>query len=616
RVGAGGAGLHFLLEPTSSPLIGALLTRLRELYPNAGIHFYAPLTSDNGNTAAATLFGQQLQPVYDFTRADVVLSLDADFLAGMPYHLRYAHDFAERRRIRGPSDSMNRLYLVETAFSPTGSLADHRLRARPSLIPAIALSVLSELGLTHGVWASGMPDELRSRLERAPDAGVHGRWISAVAGDLVLHRGRSVVIAGERQPPIVHIVAHLLNSALGNRGATVRYIECPLLHAGENGSSLNSLVDAVNAGQVETLAILEGNPSYTASPDLEFSRRLRQVTDTIYLGLYQNETAVDAKAFLPALHYLEAWGDARAYDGTASLVQPLISPLYGGGTPADVLAAFLGDRNAGAHDLLRQEWKRTSGARGIEQFWDQALQRGVLPDTAAPAMNSALRWEIVGKELASSAEQRPASELELVVLPDPKVYDGSFADNAWLQELPDPITKLTWDNAAMLSPATAAKLGAGTGDMIHLRVQGRELRIPALVVPGHADDSISLHLGYGRRADAEPVARGVGFDGYMLWGGNRAFLLSGVQAGLVRENGSPVRHPLATTQTHWAMEGRPLVLEATLEEYRQHPEFTKRESGRALSLYQPQRYTGNQWAMVIDQSLCTGCGGCVVACQA
>jgi MoCo/4Fe-4S cofactor protein with predicted Tat translocation signal len=615
RVGTRGAGLRLLLEPTTSPLMGAMLERLRELYPAARVHFHAPLTSTAVAAASTTAFGRVLQPVYDFTKADVVFALDADFLSGMPFHLRYAHDFAVRRRISGPSDSMNRLYHVETAFSPTGSIADHRLRARPSEIAGIARSVLSELGLAHGLWATGMPAELRTRLERIPDDGNHGRWIGALAGDLAAHQRRSVVVAGERQPVAVQLLAHLLNATLGNIGRTVRYIESPLLGAGEIESTLRALIDAMTAGEIATLAVLEGNPSYNAPADLDFGARLRQVPDTMYLGLYENETAGDAKTFLPALHYLESWGDARAYDGTASLIQPLISPLYPGQTTADILAAFLGEKGT-VHDRLRRHWLRAAQGSNGDQFWDRALQRGVLPETSAPTVTPSLRWESIAPALTSNpAQHSSAPGLELVFLSDPKVYDGSFAGNPWLQELPHPITKLTWGNAAVLSPATAARIGVGSGDMLTLRAGGRSLEVPALIVPGQADNAIALSFGYGRSAEAEPVARGVGVNAFRLWTG-REYALPALTVTRELDAGGPRRHELATTQTHWAMEGRPLVLQASLQEYHRQPDFTQAERGRVLSLYQPHRYTGDQWAMVIDQSLCTGCGGCVVACQA
>ncbi len=617
-VGDRGAGLHFLLEPTSSPFVGDLLVRLRALYPAVGIHFYGPLTSPMLTAAGTMAFGRALQPVYDFRSADVVLALDADFLASMPFHLRYAHDFAERRRITGPSDTMNRLYAAEPVFSPTGSLADHRLRTTGTSISEVAWLVLAELVQNHGLSPEGMPAGMRSLLGTVETDDGRLRWSRAVAADLAAHRGRSVVIAGERQPVEVQVIAHLLNSALGNWGKTVRYIDSPFAAPGNNGGGLGPLMDASAAGQVTTLAVLEGNPCYNAPADLDFSSRFSKLYLTLYLGLYENETAAEAKMFIPALHYLESWGDARAYDGTASLVQPLISPLYGGRTPADVLLAFLGEPDAQVHQQLRQFWQQRVASADFEHFWDTALQRGVLPDTSAPSVTPTLKWNGLDQLLTRSPAGRPPANepaVELVFLPDPKVYDGTFAGSPWLQELPHPITKLTWDNAAMLSPGTAARIGVGSGDMLLLEADRRTLRVPALIVPGHADDSIALNLGYGRWADGEPVARGVGFNAYRLLPSMR-YILPAVSATQALHSGIPRRHDLAVTQTHWAMEGRPLVLQAALEDYRHHPDFTRGDKGRTLSLYEPHKYTGNQWAMVIDQSLCTGCGGCVVACQA
>jgi MoCo/4Fe-4S cofactor protein with predicted Tat translocation signal len=608
-VGERGAGLHLLLEPTSSPLVGDLLVRLRALYPDVGIHFYGPLTSPTVTAAGTVAFGRALQPVYDFRSADVVLALDADFLSSMPFHLRYAHDFAERRRITGPSDTMNRLYAAEPVFSPTGSVADHRLRTTGTSISEVAWLVLAELVQNHGLSPEGMPAGMRSRLGTVESDDGRLRWSRAAAADLAAHRGRSVVIAGERQPVEVQVMAHLLNSALGNWGKTVRYIDSPLAAPGNHGGGLGPLMDASAAGQVATLAVLEGNPCYNSPADLDFTRRFQRVPHSIYLGLYENETAGAAGTFIPALHYLESWGDARAYEGTASLVQPLISPLYGGRTPADILLGFLGETDAQVHQQLRQFWQQRVPSADFEHFWDTALQRGVLPDTSAPSVTPTLKWNGLDQLLTRSPAGRPPANepaVELVFLPDPKVYDGTFAGSPWLQELPHPITKLTWDNAAMLSPGTAARIGVGSGDMLLLEADRRTLRVPALIVPGHADDSIALNLGYGRWADGEPVARGVGFNAYRLLPSMR-YILPAVSATQALHSGIPRRHDLAVTQTHWAMEGRPLVLQAALEDYRHHPDFTRGDKGRTLSLYEPHKYTGNQWAMVIDQSLCTGC---------
>jgi Fe-S-cluster-containing dehydrogenase component len=330
----------------------------------------------------------------------------------------------------------------------------------------------------------------------------------------------------------------------------------------------------------------------------------------VAFDLFENETGSAAEWLVPAAHYLESWGDARAYDGTASIVQPLIAPLYGGKTAAELLSALLGEGNRSSHELVRDQWRAASQARDFDTFWDEALQRGVIPGTAAPPVRPGLRWNSIADPLAAAPAE--PSGMEIVFQPDPSVYDGRFANNAWLQELPDPMTKLTWGNAALLSPATAAKLRLDSGDRLRLRWQGRELTAPAQVLPGMADEVVALRFGYGRGSGGEELAKDVGVSAFRLWNSEMPYGGAGLQLERVSGN-----EQLATTQTHWSIEDRPIALHATLAEYREHPDFTRRQKGRQLSLYQgPPEGSGDQWAMTIDLSTCTGCSACVVACQA
>jgi MoCo/4Fe-4S cofactor protein with predicted Tat translocation signal len=609
-IGARGAGLRVLLEPTASPLLAGLIARVRDRYPESRFCYYAPLAAFPAVEAGMVAFGEPLHPLFNFRAADVALALDADFLAATPFHLRHARHFAERRRPAGPTGAMNRLYVVEPVLSVTGSIADHRLRVRAREVETVAGALLAELVFTLERRPAGMPRALDSVLARYRQQDPQARWTAAVARDLEASAGRGIVIAGDDQPPRVQLLAYLLNAALANVGHTVTYTTCPLLETGNTSYRLDSLVGDMREGAVHALVMLETNPVYTAPADLDFVAALRRVPLTLCHGLYQNETGRAASWFLPAAHYLESWGDARAYDGTASLVQPLIAPLFGGSTTSEVLALLLGEGVRTAHDLVREQWG-SQVAPDFETFWDQALQRGVIDNSAALARTPALRWDAVAPLLGDGGSRDDAEQLEVVFRRDPSVHDGRFANNAWLQELPDPMTKLTWDNAALLSPATAARLRAGTGDVLRLRYRGRELRAPAYVLPGQADDTVLLALGYGRGEGDEALAQGVGFDAYRLWSWETPFFGSGLLAERV-----PGSHSLATTQTHWALEGRPIALHATLAEYREHPDFTARERTRALSLYQPPRGNGDQWAMTIDLSACTGCSACVVACQA
>ena len=617
RVGERGAGLRVLLEPTSSPLTADLLARLHELYPDARAYFHAPLASQAMADGMRIAVGRPLQPQFDFRRADVILALDADFLAAMPFHLRYARDYAARRHIERPSDSMNRLYVVEAMLTPTGGVADHRLRVRASDVARVLAGVLAELVLELGVQPAGMPAAVASALERHRPSGVHGDWIRAVARDLQASAGQSIIIAGERQPASVHALAHVLNTALGNIGNTVWYSQSPIIETGEPSHDLQPLVSEIRSGDVDTLIILGGNPAYTAPADLELSRWLRSLPRSAYLGLYENETAQGVHWFVPSAHYLESWGDARAYDGTASIIQPLIAPLYSGKTGDEVLAVLTGDLDPHAHALLQRAWRERVGSAHFDAFWDDTLHRGLVRDSASPHIAATTRWDTLAPVLQSIAPTTAggasvtAGAIEVVLRQDPSVYDGRFGNNAWLQELPDPMTKLTWDNAAILSPATARRLGVDTGDVIELRHDTRALRIPALVLPGHADDAISLQLGYGRAGD-EAVAHGVGIDVFTLQTSATPYIIDAVAVSRTSEH-----HDLAVTQTHWALDGRDIVRQATLQQYRANPHFTAEQRGRVLSLYQPYALdTGDQWAMTIDLSTCTGCSACVVACQA
>lgn len=679
---ARGAGLRFLLEPTASPLTAELVARIREAYPEARFHFYAPLASASPLDGARLALGRPLQTQYDFRSADVVLSIDADFLDAGPFGVRHARDFASRRRPRSPTDRMSRLYVVEGGYSITGGMADHRIRVRTDRAGEVLAAVLArvtEAGPVPGLPGAGAapaPDDLAaaSRAVRAPD--VDAAVLDTIARDLRAHPGRSIVLAGDGQPPEVHAMAHALNALLGNVGRTVWYNEPPLLDAGEPSHSLAPLVEEMRAGTVRTLLILGGNPIYDAPADLDFAGALRRVPETVYLGLHENETAALASWFVPALHYLEVWGDARAWDGTASLVQPLISPLYDGRSVDDVLAVFLGETNRSVYALLREHWRRTTGLEGeaFDAFWNDALRRGVIPGTGSPRVDAEVQWGALLQDLARShplaamappsapsappsATRPPASTagaaagarsgapVLVTFRRDPAVHDGRFANNAWLQEFPDPLTRLTWGNAALLSPATAARLGIRTGDLVEIRypvrtaqtaqIEQTELadrarpagpadrtapppvvHLPAYLLPGHAEDEVSLHLGYGR-AGAEATARGVGTNVYPIRTTASPYFAAGAELRRVAPAGAPGVPPLAVTQDALTQEGRPIALATTLARYRADPDLAAGERGPPPSLHDAFEYDeGDQWAMAIDLSACTGCGACVVACQA
>jgi Fe-S-cluster-containing dehydrogenase component len=601
-----------------------LIGRIQRRLPGARFTFYSPARPEYALEGARIAFGEALAPQYDLSKAAVILSLDADFLASTPFAVRFARQFAARRRVSSPSDSMSRLYVVEAMLSPTGSRADHRICARPSEIGSVAAGVAAELMLGLGLAPpGGMPAALSTALARLRKAGDVG-FIQALARDLARNAGASVVKVGERQPPIVHAVAHLINRLVS--GDQIAWTSAPpLLTGGPAGQDLASLAGELQRGSVDTLVILGGNPAYNAPADIDFSARIDALPSSIYLGLYENETARGSTWFVPAAHPLEAWGDARAYDGTISLIQPLIRPLFSGRTPSELLAVFTGEAYPDAHQLLHASWQGRYQGADFNRFWREALQTGLMAGTAAPLVPTRLRLDAIADGLAALADAPLPAEtaLEAAFLPDPSVYDGRFANNAWLLELPDPITKLTWDNAALISPGTAARLGVKTEDVLLLDLDGRKMEMPALIVPGHADGVVSLPLGYGREG-AEEIARGVGFNVYRLRSSAAPFFAPGLSV----EKVPGARYPLALAQTHASTEGRSIALSTTLQAFRQNPDFTAEQRGPVSSLYPENPLTtgrgavfmdpskADQWAMTIDMSICSACNACVLACQA
>jgi Fe-S-cluster-containing dehydrogenase component/anaerobic selenocysteine-containing dehydrogenase len=606
-----GAGLRLLLEPTSSPLLASMLDRVLRRFPGARVTFHSAGRSDAGFLGTKLAFGRPLQAVHELRRAEVILALDADFLATGPFHLRHAQHFAERRRIPAPGAPMSRLYVVEPALSPTGSLADHRLQRRPSDVHGVLAAVIVAL--------AGLPDVAlpvpRAALEAAlaPAAAREDRALtSAIARDLARHPGAAMVIPGEWQSPETHALAHLCNAMLRSQGL-VDLIDPTLVSLGDREQDLPALAREIDAGGVDTLVILEGNPAYSAPADLDLGRLISRIPTTVYLGAHENETAAVSRWFIPARHPLESWGDARAYDGTISLIQALIEPLHEGSSPAEMLALVSGEPHPDARRLLRSLWRERVAYRDFESFWQDTLKLGIVVGSGSPAVIAPFVPGTLLPALAARGAAPPG--IEVALRPDSRVYDGRFANNAWLQELPKPLTKLTWDNAALMSPALAARLGVGDEDRVRLSLGERSVEAPVLIAPGHADEAVTLHLGYGRTG-AEAVARGVGFNAYRL---RTSTARSGAIGLQIAKLGGP-RHPLARTQQHWSTEGRPLALRATADEYRKNPDFTAEQRGPTLSLMPPLPGSGAggppQWAMTIDLGICTGCGACEQACQA
>jgi molybdopterin-containing oxidoreductase family iron-sulfur binding subunit len=596
-----GAGLHILTETVTSPTLGAQIRELLTAFPQARWHQYEPVGLDNVRAGAAAAFGQYANVVYNFEQAERILSLDANFLARMPGSLHYARDFMDRRRLWTESE-MNRLYVVESSPTITGAKADHRLPLRADQIERFAVAVAIVLGVVVNVDAPQL-----SQVETS--------WISALVMDLQAHRGRSLVIAGEEQPPAVHALAHAINAALDNVGNTVIYTEPVEVEPVIQIQSLLDLVGAMSAGEVDTLIILDGNPVLTAPADLGFATLLATVDFTIHHSLYFDETSELCDWHIPATHYLESWSDVRAFDGTASIIQPLITPLFQGRGVHEVMAALLGQRTLSSYEALRRYWaarfEMMEGDEPFEIFWRRALHDGVIAGTAAAPIEVSLDpgWT---DALTTGNGGAITGALEILFRPDPSILDGRFASNAWLQELPKPLSTLTWDNAALISPATALRLGVTTEDLVSLEFDGRSIPAAVWVMPGHADESVTLYLGYGRTWESE-IGSGYGFNAYQLRTTSALYFGSGLT---LRPTGQT--YELATVQNHFALEGRDLVRGATLEHFLEEPDFAHEEhhwEGETPSLYPEYEYEGHAWGMVVDLTACIGCNACVIGCM-
>jgi molybdopterin-containing oxidoreductase family iron-sulfur binding subunit len=618
----GGAGLAVLAQSFSSPTLARLVTDLRARFPKMQWATFEAVSDENRLDVDVML---------RFDRAAVVLCLDADPVLTDPEMIRHARGFAEGRRAGVSGGAMNRLYAVEGVFSLTGAMADHRLRLESHRIAAFVAALAARLGAPAAGAESDLP-------------GVDRRWIDAIAKDLQANRGKGVIVAGERQPAAVHAAVCALNTHLGNTGKTISYFETKDAMLPSAGS-LTALVSAMKAGAVQTLVVLGGNPVFDAPADLDFAAAMAKVPHTIALAHAVDETSARAEWHLPLAHYLESWGDARAVGGTLSVVQPLILPLFGGRTPVEVLGVMVGDQDRPGYDIVRETWKPVLGEAEFDRKWNRVLHDGVFAGSELPevvpnldkAPFAELARLIGGGDAASPGRADAGSRggLEIVFLPSPALHDGRYANDGWLQELPDPLTKLTWDNPALVSPKAAEALGLANEDVVRLEYGGRSLDLPVFILPGMADGVVAVTLGYGRQR-AGRVGSGVGFDTFTL----RSARAPGFDSGVtLSRRGS--RYPLSATQNHGSMEGRPIVRESTLAELRSKPtEHAPAEGAHApdsaaaqthgtpsalgvypeetprFSLWKEHTYDqGHQWGMTIDLNACIGCNACVTACQ-
>ncbi|MFZ5981504.1 MAG: TAT-variant-translocated molybdopterin oxidoreductase [Candidatus Zixiibacteriota bacterium] len=596
-----GEGLAVLSETFASPTLARYKEDFEKTFPSALWATYEPISDENIFKAYKNVTGQSIRPLYRFERAEIILAVDSDFLQHESESVVAMRGFSDGRRVVSPEDKMNRLYVAESNFSVTGGMADHRLRIKSAegglLLVALAIE-LKKLGLTM----ESVPETL--------PADFDPRWVRALAKDLYDTRGRSLIVAGRRQPVEVHELALALNQALGNVGQTMtlkRLLDTTV----SDREKLMLLTARMNGGHINTLIIFGGNPLYNTPADFPFAKAFEKVTHTVHLSAYVEETSRKVTWHIPRAHYLESWGDARAADGTLSVVQPMIEPLFGAHADIEMLALLTTGRDMRGYDIVRETWQNLLRSGDFEKQWRRVLHDGFRMDSASPDINFTPRKNI--GEIFKSFENYTVDKTQLEInFYSSNLFDGRYANNGWLQELPDAVTKLAWDNAALVSVATAERLELKNNELVKLEFDGRELELPVWVCPGNADGTVAVALGYGR-TDYGKIAAGVGFNAYTLCTSAAPFTGTGVK---ITKTGK--FYELANVQDHNTMEGRPIIREATLDEYRANPVFAEEMVAHPplRSIYPDHDYRkGYQWGMVIDLNVCTGCNACTIACQ-
>jgi len=634
---SGGKGAAFLVEKKNSPTRDRLRAGLEQQFPGVIWAEYEPLGDREAVAATDAAFGGGVRLLPKFDRADVILALDSDFLNPAETGVGYAAGFFARRNPDQRGAPMNRLYVVENHYTVTGGMADHRLRCKASeigrFVRQLGAFIVSQTG----------DGDLAAILGAFPDsdAPLDGAWVSECANDLLANPGRSIVLTGPQTPAAVQVAVHAINKALGNLGTTLVGLVEPTNDAPAT-ATIAGLAKAIASGAVKTLFLFGGNPACNAPAELDFSSRLSQVPDVVRLGLFEDETSKLSRWHVPAAHFLETWGDARSFDGTLTAIQPMILPLWGGVSELEILSKLLGGGTANGPELVRATFEKlapenlVAEAGGMDLLWNSFLRVGFLPGTAFPQAALQFAWPAAS---ALAAKAPPVKDgLELVFIQSSSVDDGRYANNSWLLETPDFVTKLTWDNAVLVSPATARKLGIKANnfgkiaevakrlgneidydlvaDIVEISDGKKTIQAAAIVAPGHADDSLSLALGYGRKGISALIDH-VGFDAYPL----RSFTAPRFTTGVILKVTGRV-YPMAQTQEHRSMEGRDLVREGTIGRYKENPAFAQKMGMDShipenISLFtHPPLTSKEQWGMTMDLNTCTGCNACVVACQA
>lgn len=606
-----GSGIRLLTGSITSPTLVALIDQFLVEYPDAQWHRHEAVDRANVYAGADLAFGQVADAVYDFTKAKVVVSLDSDFLSpeANPGSLRYARDFTNGRRVTGIRGEMNRLYSFESSPGLVGAMADHRWPVRAAEVLQVAGYLATLLGIqgAHGQIGGFTCTEAD---------------MQALAKDLKSNGGSSIVIAGANQPPEVHALANLINMTLGSVGKTVKYVTP--IDASVKAKNLKSLTDDLNANRVELLLMLDTNPVYTAPADFQFGEAMAKAKTKILLAAYPDETAQTVDWLLPIAHSLESWSDARAFDGTTCIIQPLIAPLFDGRSPIEVLGSLLGQPKGG-HDLVKNRWAQGAVAGSdFEKAWRRYVHDGIVPGTAsAPLAVKA------GSKAPTYADKAPENGIEIQFRADTTIFDGRFANNGWLQELPKPLSKLTWDNVAQMSPALAQTLKVVGDDLVSLTLDGRTVTAAVFLQPGQPNNTVTIHLGYGRtKGGAVATVKGDdggGFNAYEIRASNALHFAQGVE---IKPIGG--QSHLSTTQGHTPLGGdriideRDIIRAGTLAAFNENPKSLKpsdtpdSQEIRDQNLYPDQifEWNGPQWGMTIDMNTCIGCNACVTACQA
>lgn len=602
-----GEGLAIIAESTSSPTFYKLYEEFLKNFPEADFVVYEAVNDENIYNGVKLAAGQFLQPLYHYDRAKVILSLDADFLLTESENIAATRKFSQSRRLKSEKDSMNRLYVVEGVYSLTGAMADHRLRLPSSEVIHFTVALAQELqslGLTLSL--ADLPDSSAADIDK--------KWLNVLARDLLAAAHSALIVAGRRQPPAVHALVAAINHALGAAGNTVDYARPDSLIY-PDAAAFAALAQKMESGSVSCVIILGGNPAYNAGADIDLKAALGKVEHSIHLSPYLDETSQLTAWHLPQSHFLESWGDVRSLDGTLGIIQPMIEPLYDSHSSLEVMSLLVTGRDRRGYDIVRYYWQDILKGMEYEKEWRKILHDGLKEGSAFPVVIPRIDFAAVAESLKKNlplGSSASADNLEIVFTVSPSLFDGRFANNGWLQELPDSMTKLCWDNAALLSPKTADALGVTSGDMAQINYRGRQIEMPVWTMPGQADYIVNLSLGYGREK-AGQVGNGVGFNSYRIRPSSSPDFGIGAD---IQKTGR--RYLLVTTQDHQSMEGRPIVREATLEEYRREPDFAEKmvEHPPLVSIYTEHKYDeGYQWGMTIDLNVCTGCNACTIACQ-